>query len=243
MEGRYDYEVDIETVDINPNPPCSDLDPFEASISRQFAYFVRNVRNIRTIADTYHELRKTKDWGGHPKFVANNQTFDRWPDALPQELQLTLPADGSPPWIPSHFIGNMHSHYQLGRIMLQRPQLMASKSFAADSAWKQHMTSCYTSAKALCRLQEAIFAQFGLHGLLCMQRGINFTIYAILTCIMLHLVSICCHTTRISLISTGCHHVTRPRAIQRCSRLFYSSYACLRRMHKRVANAGNERSD
>jgi hypothetical protein len=181
--------VDIETVDVDPNPPCADIDPFEATISHQFAYFVRNVRNIRTIAETYHELRKTKDWGGHPKFVANNQAFDKWPDALPHRLQLNLPADGSPPWMPSHFIGNMHSHYQLGRIMLQRPQLMASKSFAADSAWKQHMASCYSSAKILCRLQEAIFTQFGLRGLLCMQRGINFTIYAILTCIMLHLVS------------------------------------------------------
>ena len=140
------------------------------------------------IAEIYHELKETKDWGGHPRFVANNQAFDQWPDALPEDLQLTLPSDGSPPWMPSHFIGNMHSHYQLGRILLQRPQLMASKSFSADSTWKQHMTSCYTSAKVLCRLQEAILSQFGLHGLLCMQRGINFTIYAVLTCIMLHLV-------------------------------------------------------
>lgn len=146
------------------------------------------MRNIRTIAETYHALRSTKDWGGHPKFVAHNQAFDKWPDDLPEDLQLILPVDGSPPWMSSHFVGNMHVHYQLGRIMLQRPQLMASKSFAVDSAWKQHMTSCYTSAKVLCRLQGAIFAQFGLRGLLCMQRGINFTIYAILTCIMLHLV-------------------------------------------------------
>lgn len=189
-QGRYDYDVDIETVDISPEPPCSNVDSFEATSSRQFAYFVRNARNIRTIVDTYHELRKTKDWGGHPRFVANNQAFDRWLDELPQDLQLALPSDGSPPWMQSHFIGNMHSHYQLGRIMLQRPQLMASKSFAADSTWKQHMTSCYTSAKTLCRLQEAILGQFGLNGLLCMQRGINFTIYAVLTCIMLHLVAI-----------------------------------------------------
>ena len=90
----------------------------------------------------------------------------------------------------------MHAHYQLGRIMLQRPQLMASKSFAANSAWKQHMTSCYTSAKVLCRIQEAMFTQFGLQGLLCMQRGINFTIYAVLTSIMLHLVSIASATSQ-----------------------------------------------
>ena len=45
------------------------------------------------------------------------------------------------------------------------------------------------TAKILCRLQEAILGAFGLTGLLCMQRGINFTIYAILTCTMIHLVS------------------------------------------------------
>lgn len=209
--GRYDYEVDIETVDIDTRPPCSEIDPFEATISRQFAYFVRNVRNIRTIAETYHELRKTEGWGGHPKFVAHNQAFDSWPDALPEDLQLNLPADGTPPWLLSHFIGNMHAHYQLGRIMLQRPQLMASKSFAADSAWKQHMTSCYTSAKVLCRLQEAIISQFGLQGLMCMLRGINFTIYAVLTCVMLHLVSMLLsyHTPSINFYRLPSLHLIR----------------------------------
>jgi hypothetical protein len=206
--GRYDYEVGLDSIDMSPSPPCSQDDAFEAKISRQFAFFIRNVRNIRTIAETYHELSKTKDWGRHPKFVAHNQAFDRWPDALPPDLQLTLPADGSPPWLPSHFIGNMHSHYQLGRIMLQRPQLMASKSFAADSVWKQHMTSCYNSAKVLCRLQEAIFSQYGLQGLLCMQRGINFTIYAVLTCVMLHLVSVLLlYYHGANFLSKGCHHL------------------------------------
>lgn len=52
------------------------------------------------------------------------------------------------------------------------------------------MTICYQSAKVLCRLQEALLAQFDMTGLLCMQRGINFTIYAILTCIMLHLIAL-----------------------------------------------------
>lgn len=194
-------------MDINPDPPCSDIDPFEATISRQFAYFVRNVRNIRATAETFHELKKTKDWGDNPKFVAINQAFDKWPEALPDELRLHLPADGSPLWVPSHFIGNMHSHYQLGRIMQLRPQLVGSKSFAADSSWKQHMISCYSSAKVLCRLQEAVYAQFGLNGLLCMQRGINFTIYAILTCIMLHLVGpVFPYEGGADVSPVGCHH-------------------------------------
>ncbi|RAL60471.1 hypothetical protein DID88_000246 [Monilinia fructigena] len=45
-------------------------------------------------------------------------------------------------------------------------------------------------SKLLCRLQEAVLHSFGLTGLLCMQRGINFTIYCVLTCTVLHLVAI-----------------------------------------------------
>ena len=187
-KGRYDYEVDLDTVDLTEDPPCSNIDRFEAQISRQSSYFIRNVRNIRAIAEAYHALKKSRDWASHPKFVANKKGFDTWSDTLPPDLKLTLPADGSAPVIRSHFVGNMHTHYHLGRIMLQRPQMMACKSFGADSEWKQLMTLCYDSAQILCRIQEAILDKFGLHGLLCMQRGINFTIYAILTCIMLHLV-------------------------------------------------------
>lgn len=73
--------------------------------------------------------------------------------------------------------------------MLHRAQLVASQSFATDSTWRHHMILCHNSAKILCRLQEAILETFGLTGLLCMQRGINFTIYAILTCTLIHLVS------------------------------------------------------
>lgn len=51
------------------------------------------------------------------------------------------------------------------------------------------MEVCYDSAKKMCRLQEAVFHAFGLSGLLCMQRGINFVIYSVLTCTMIHLVS------------------------------------------------------
>ncbi|KAF5863396.1 hypothetical protein ETB97_010154 [Aspergillus alliaceus] len=40
------------------------------------------------------------------------------------------------------------------------------------------------------KLQEAILERFGLAGLLSMQRGINFAIYCIMTCTMLHLVAI-----------------------------------------------------
>lgn len=59
-----------------------------------------------------------------------------------------------------------------------------------DGGWKHHMMICYSSAKLLCRLQEVVLQSFGMTGLLCMQRGINFTIYGVLTCTVLHLVAL-----------------------------------------------------
>ncbi|KAK5306310.1 hypothetical protein LTR99_002000 [Exophiala xenobiotica] len=189
-QGRTDLGVDPTSVDTSINPPCSDLDDFEKAICRQFAYFVRNVRNIRLITDVSIKLKKKKDWGLDQEFVAHNAAFKKWPDELPKDLQITLPQDGTVPSLASHFVGNMHSHYHLAMVMLHRPQLKASESFGADSQWRYHMSTCYKSAKVLCRIQEAVLAQYDLTGLLCMQRGINFTIYAILTCIMLHLVAL-----------------------------------------------------
>jgi len=189
--GRMDLGVDPNSVDVSTNPPCSDIDEFEKGISRQFAYFVRNTRNIRLITDVSHKLKKRKDWGLDQEFVSYNAAFNEWPNDLPSDLQVQMPPNGAMPELASHFIGNMHSHYHLGIVMLRRPQLSASQSFATDSAWKHHMTACYNSAKVLCRLQEAILANFDLTGLQCMQRGINFTIYAILTCVMLHMVRKC----------------------------------------------------
>jgi hypothetical protein len=164
------------------------VDEFERATSRQFAYFVRNVRNIRLITDVAIKLKKKKDWGLDQAFVAHNAAFKKWPDELPKDLQVVLPQNGAPPTLPSHFVGNMHSHYHLALLLLHRPQLKASGPESPQ--WRHHMNVCYDSAKVLCRLQEAMLAQFELTGLLCMQRGINFTIYAILTCIMLHLVAI-----------------------------------------------------
>ncbi|KAK1141924.1 hypothetical protein N8T08_008335 [Aspergillus melleus] len=189
-QGRSDYGVDPNTVNMNPELNSKDLDPFENDRSRQYAYFVQNARHIRIITDIYHKIKRQKDWGANPKFVEKNPLFTDWLQSLPPDLQVNYPADGSPPWIPSHFVGNMHSHCHLGIILLHRPQLLASKSFAAGGGGKLHMALCYASAKYICRLQEAILDRCGLSGLLFMQRGINFAIYCILTCTMLHLVAI-----------------------------------------------------
>ena len=187
-EGRSDLSVDPKTVDIGASPPGSDHDDYEKSISRSYAYFVRNARNIRLITDLSQKLKKKKDWGLDPEFVGYNQAFRQWPYELPPDLQLSLPPDGSVPHLASHFVGNMHTHWRLGIVMLRRPQLVAAKSFS-DEAWREQLSQCYTSSKVLCRLQEAILQQFGATGLLCMVRGINFTVYAILTCTMIHMVS------------------------------------------------------
>ncbi|XHG02789.1 hypothetical protein AWENTII_006119 [Aspergillus wentii] len=189
-QGRSDYGVDPETVDMRPTLDIENQDQFEAGRSRQYAYFVRNAHHIRIMTDIYHKIKKQKDWGADPRFVEKNPLFTDWLQSLPSDLQVNYPADGSPPWIPSHFVGNMHSHCHLGIILLHRPQLLASKSFAAGGGWKIHMALCYSSARSLCRLQEAILNRFGLSGLLFMQRGINFAIYCILTCTMLHLIAI-----------------------------------------------------
>lgn len=46
-QGRSDLGVDPNTVETSTNPPGSDLDDYEKALSRQFAFFVRNARNIR----------------------------------------------------------------------------------------------------------------------------------------------------------------------------------------------------
>ena len=140
----------------------------------------------------YARIKSKKDWGLDPELQQMNPTFEVWLSELPSDLHISFPPDGSLPYLPSHFIGNMHSYYYLGLILLHRPQL----SFMEPSSieWKQHMVICYNSAKYLCRIQEAILQQFGMNGLLCMQRGASYTIYGVLTCTVLHLVSFPCIT-------------------------------------------------
>ncbi|KAJ5612419.1 hypothetical protein N7510_005613 [Penicillium lagena] len=215
-QGRSDFGVDPETVDMRPTLDIRGLDQYEVDRSRQHAYFVRNAHHIRIIADVYHKVKKQKDWEADPRFAQKNPLFTDWLRNLPPDLQVNYPADGSPPWLPSHFVGNMHSHCHLGIILLHRPQLLASQSFTAGGGWKVHMSLCYSSARSLCRLQEAILKQFGLPGLLYMQRGINFAIYCILTCTMLHLVAITSPDPQFN--SDAREYFTRHmRILERCS--------------------------
>lgn len=140
------------------------------------------------MARAYGRLKKSKEWGIDPEFVQLSTGLDAWLTGLPADLSVSYPPDGSPPWLPSAFIGNLHSYYYLAIILFNRPQLAFLSPSAPGGQWKHHMMLSYNAAKMLCRLQEAVMGQFGLNGLQCMQRGINFTIYAVLGCIVLHLV-------------------------------------------------------
>lgn len=188
--GRFDFGTDSDTLDLSPHPINSDIDEYESMISHQFSYFAKNVLNIRHCVEAYVKVKRKKDWALDPIFEKLQETFHQWPNELSPELQLSMPSDGALPHLPSHFIGNIHTHFQLGIIMLHRPQIvaLAKQALFDNGEWRQMMSMCYQAAKRLCRLQEAVVAQYDMLGLLCMQRGMSYTIYAILTCVMLHLV-------------------------------------------------------
>ncbi|OAK93543.1 hypothetical protein IQ06DRAFT_93612 [Phaeosphaeriaceae sp. SRC1lsM3a] len=191
-QGRYDFSVDPDTVDYEMPRPIAGQDANEYQIARQFVQFTRVCKNVYMSALMYGKLRKkTPDWATDPTFTAHNADFSVWLRELPDDMQIAYPQDGSAPWIPSHMIANMHCYHFLSIVMHFRPQLHAV-SDNYDGVWKQHMMTCYSAAKTLCKLQEGILKTYGMPGLLCMLRGISFHIYAVLTCTMLHLVAITC---------------------------------------------------
>lgn len=183
--GRTDLAVDQDTVDLSIPPPIPG-EELEYNITRNFTYFTRIINYVRTMNRIYATVKSKKDWGLAPELSEMNPKYEGWLRNLPMDLHVDFPRDGSLPYLPSHFIGNMHSYYYLGLILLHRPQLNFMDPSTLE--WKEHMVICYRSAKYLCRIQEAILQQFGMLGLLCMQRGASYTIYGILTCTVLHLV-------------------------------------------------------
>lgn len=187
--GRYDFSVEADTVDYDMPRPIPGQDATELQIARQFTQYTRVCKNVYQSALMFGKLKKkTVDWALDPAFVAHNTDFSLWLREVPEDMQIVYPPDGSAPWIPSHMIANMHCYHFLSIVMHFRPQLHAV-SDNYDGVWKQHMLTCYSAAKSMCKVQEAILKTYGLPGLLCMLRGISFHIYAVLTCTMLHLVS------------------------------------------------------
>ncbi|ROV93362.1 hypothetical protein VMCG_08443 [Cytospora schulzeri] len=189
-QGRTDLSVDLESVDFGLPRSFTSGDESEYQITRNFTYLARIVRNIARMNRVYSRIHKHKDWGCDPDFVQINPEASAWLNELPADLSVNENPDGSPPWLSSAFVGNLHSYYHLSVILLHRPQLTHHEPTGMDGQWKNHMLLCYNSAKTLCRLQEAVLQSYGLNGLQCMQRGINFTLYCILSCIVLHLVAL-----------------------------------------------------
>jgi hypothetical protein len=189
-QGRHDLSVDLDSVNFHLPSPIPGHSELEYATSRNFTYFARCVRNISKLSHAYALLKKQrrKEWGLDPKVQQLNQDFSHFLRDLPSNLGVDFPRDGSPPWLQSAFAGNLNSYYHLTVILLHRPQLNFLDSNSPDGLWLSHMITAYDSAKALCRLQEALVTQYGLTGLQAMQRGFSFTVYAGLSCIVLHLV-------------------------------------------------------
>ena len=190
-QGRYNFAVDINTVNVNPPSNLPGMDYSELKISQDQTYFVQLVYNIRRTAALYVQIKAA---GGEcatdRAFIKHNEDYARFEDGLPPHLQVKYPEDGSPPSIPFHFVANLQCYQLLGVIMHHRPQLEGRQQNYDDGSWKDIMITCYSAATKICRLHEAIMQNFGLKGFLCMVRGINTTIYTVLSCTMLHLVAL-----------------------------------------------------
>ncbi|KAE9978515.1 hypothetical protein EG328_001425 [Venturia inaequalis] len=170
-QGRHDFNINDASVDLKPIRPIPGQDEAEFQTSFQFVWFARVVKNIRTTIHIYSRLKKSKDdWAADSVNIEHNGSFARWIQELPRDLQITFPQDGSSPWVESSFLGNMHCYHYLSVIMHHRPQMHYLTE--TDGDWRAHMLT------------------YGMIGLMCMQRGISFTIYCVLTCTMLHLASI-----------------------------------------------------
>lgn len=141
------------------------------------------------MSNVYARIRRKKDWGMDPEFQQLSQNISSFLTELPADMTISFPPDNSAPLLPSSFLGNLHSYYYLTLILYHRPVLSFLDPSANESRWKHHMLICYNSARALCRLQEGILQSYGLTGMQSMQRGFSFTVYAGLSCIVLHLVS------------------------------------------------------
>ncbi|KAF1992136.1 hypothetical protein K402DRAFT_322048 [Aulographum hederae CBS 113979] len=192
-QGRSDFGVNLDTIDMNPPQPTPGLEENEFQVSRQFSCLMGVIKNVQHITILYGKMKRTKrpDWAMEHIWTSYSPAFPAWLNELPQDMQIAFPADGSPPWLSSGFLGNMHCYHYLSQVMYHRPQIDYLTGIG-DKGWKTHMLISHNAAKNMCRIQESIYQTDGLPGLLCMQRGISFTIYCVLTCTMLHLAAITC---------------------------------------------------
>jgi hypothetical protein len=189
--GRSDFAIGIETVSYDFPISSSEVDAFEHLTSRRCTILAQAVRNIKISNQLWQIMKKQKkDWALDPAFVQHNEDLPLWSKQLPDDFQLQYPEDGSPPWLGGdHFMAYVHVYHHLCVIMHHRPQLQALLQ-KGDPGWRTQLDITLSSASQMCRIQEALYRDFGFHGLHFFIRGVNYTIYCVLTCMMLHLVRI-----------------------------------------------------
>ncbi|KAK3675729.1 hypothetical protein LTR78_004370 [Recurvomyces mirabilis] len=190
-QGRTDFAVELGTVEFDVPAVANNMDSFEYQTSRRYMYMTQTFRLIKITNNTWRRTRRMKpDWALDPAFIQHNDYLQAWPSSLPSDMQVNYPDDGSPPWIGNdHFKAYVHIYYHLVIVMHYRPQLQALLQ-NRDQAFRGHIEICLNAAIKMCRLQEALIRDFGLHGLTFMLRGVGFTIYCVLTCAMLHLAAV-----------------------------------------------------
>ncbi|KAK6336454.1 hypothetical protein TWF696_002007 [Orbilia brochopaga] len=185
-------------VDIPASSSVLDMSERELEIHVHFAYFVELLKLIRGMSDIFARLfsqaASSSSWAGTPEFLACGPKFDAWLRNLPPKLQIEVPLDPDIPMprVESHFAGNLVIYGHLAKIMFHRPALAFARNFTATGQWKFHLKASYDSSRTCVRLTEAVLEQYSIRGLKCMLRGINFTIYVMLTCTMVNLVAATC---------------------------------------------------
>jgi hypothetical protein len=86
----------------------------------------------------YGRTRKKGDWATDPEFVQLSLPLAGWTNNAPPDLQVMYPANHSPPWTSSHFVGNLYVYFHLNILDLHRPQLALSEPHSAGGQWKGH---------------------------------------------------------------------------------------------------------
>lgn len=190
-QGRSDLSIEADTVNTTFPYPVPDIDTFDFQCSRRHTMMAQAGHLIK-ITNTMMQVGKRKKnptWALDPEMERHDKDLDAFLQNLPTDLQIHYPEDGSPPWLGGdHYLADVHAYFHLVVVMHHRPQLQTKLEMKQPN-WRHNLDICVDSAIKMCKLQEALLRDFGLHGLNFMLRGINFTVYCVLTCTMLHLVS------------------------------------------------------
>ncbi|KAM0712147.1 hypothetical protein Q7P37_011241 [Cladosporium fusiforme] len=193
-QGRSDLSIEADTVDGNFPYPAPEIDAFEYQSSRRHTLMAQAGHAIK-FTNSMMQMGKRKKlatWALDPAMEEHDKDLDAFFDNMPADLQIHYPEDGSPPFLGGdHYLADAHAYFHLVVVMHHRPQLQTKLEMGV-ATWRRHLDICTDSAIKMCKLQEALLRDFGLHGLNFMLRGINFTVYCVLTCTMLHLVAITC---------------------------------------------------